>query len=273
MVKERVLATTYLEYEPLQNLKIKGNIGIDRIYQKRKVYLPQTTLYGKKAGGQADLNQNARSDYLAELTVNYLKNVGEHSLNILVGHSFQQFNYEGMNISNKQFLIDGFLYNNIGAGSAPKPEVGSTASKDEMASFFGRVNYSYKGRYLLTATLRADGASNFAANHRWGYFPSVSLGWRFIDETFMSGFRSAVSNGKLRISYGETGRSNIGNRTISYYQVGYNNTFGDAESQGVYLQQLGNSNLKWKTTEDGISDLILAFSITDSMSPQNISKE
>lgn len=247
-IKERMLATAYLEYEPIKDLKIKGNIGIDCIYQKRKSYLPQTTLYGKMAGGQANLNQNDRSDYLVELTANYMKNIGEHSLNALAGYSFQQFNYEGMNIENKQFLIDGFLYNNIGAGAAPKPGVGSTASKDEMASFFGRLNYSYKGRYLLTATLRADGASNFAANYRWGYFPSVSLGWRFIDEKFMHPLQSILSNGKLRASYGETGRSNIGNRSISYYQVGYTNTFGDAESQGVYLAQLGNPDLKWETT-------------------------
>ncbi len=258
-IKERILAVAYLEYTPIKDLTIKGNFGIDRNYLKRKTYLPKTTLYGQKTGGQADLAQNDRSDYLAEFTANYLKSIGDHSLTALLGYSFQQFNTEGMGISNKQFLIDGFLYNNIGAGSAPKPDVSSSASKDEMASFFGRINYSFKNRYLLTATLRADGASNFAPDNRWGYFPSVSLGWRFSDEEFMAPLQSVLSNGKIRLSYGETGRSNIGNRAISYYQVGYNNTFGDAESQGVYLSQIGNPNLKWETTGEWNLGLDLGF--------------
>ncbi|MCL1934017.1 MAG: TonB-dependent receptor [Candidatus Azobacteroides sp.] len=258
-VKERLLATVYLEYEPIKDLKLKGNFGIDRNYQKRKTYLPKTTLYGQKKGGQADISQNDKSDYLMELTANYTKAFGDHNLNALVGYSYQQFDFEGVNLENNQFLIDGFLFNNIGAGAAPKPTVGSTATKDEMASFFGRINYSYKGNYLLTFTLRADGASNFAKDHRWGYFPSVSAGWRFIDENFMSSLRPAMSNGKLRVSYGQTGRSNIGNRTISYYQVGNSNTFGDSESQGVYLQQLGNPDLKWETTGEWNFGLDLGF--------------
>ena len=74
-------------------------------------------------------------------------------LHILVGYSFQRFTDESLSAGNSQFLIDGFLYNNLGAGAYPKPSVGSSASKDEMASFFGRVNYSFKDRYLLTAQL------------------------------------------------------------------------------------------------------------------------
>lgn len=81
----------------------------------------------------------------------------------------------------------------MGAGNAPKPGVGSSASRNEMASFFGRFNYSFKGRYLLTATLRADGASNFAKEHRWGYFPSVALGWRFVEESFMTPLNNVLS--------------------------------------------------------------------------------
>ncbi len=246
--KERLLAVAYIEYEPIKDLKLKGNFGLDRNYQKRRSYLPKTTLYGQKSGGQADLSQNDESDYLAEFTANYTKAFGNHNLTALVGYSFQKFVRESMAMSNNKFLIDGFLYNNMGAGAAAKPGVGSSASSDEMASFFGRVNYTFLDRYLLTATLRADGASNFAPENRWGYFPSLSVGWRFLDEAFMSPLQGILSNGKLRASYGETGRSNIGNRAISFYAVGYNNTFGDAESQGVYLQQIGNPSLKWETT-------------------------
>lgn len=257
--KERVLAIAFLEIEPIKNLILKGNFGVDRNYQKRKVYLPKTTLYGQKEGGKANVQQSDKSDYLMELTATYTKTINKHNINALVGYSFQSFNYENLSAGNNQFLIDGFLYNNLNAGSAPKPSVGSSATKDEMASFFGRVNYGFMDRYLITATLRADGASNFAKNNRWGYFPSVALGWRFMEEEFMKSLSNVVSNGKLRLSYGETGNSNIGNRAVSFYKPGNSNEFGDTESQGVYLEQIGNPDLMWETTREWNVGLDLGF--------------
>ena len=258
-MKERLLATAFVEVKPIQDLTLKANFGIDRNYQKRSVYMPKTTLYGQKKGGQADIAQYDKSDYLMELTANYTKRLGDHNFSVLAGYSFQRFTDESLYAGNSQFLIDGFLYNNLGAGAYPKPSVGSSASKDEMASFFGRVNYSYKDRYLLTATLRADGASNFAENNRWGYFPSVALGWRFTEEEFMKPMTSVLSNGKLRVSFGQTGNSNIGNRAISYYQTGNNNEFGGTESIGVYLSQMGSPDLKWETTTEWNVGLDLGF--------------
>lgn len=258
-VKERMLGTAYVEIKPIEELTLKGNFGIDRNYQKHSVYMPKTTLYGQKTGGQANIAQYDKSDYLMELTANYSKRFGDHNLNALVGYSFQRFTDESLSAGNSQFLIDGFLYNNLGAGAYPKPSVGSSASKSEMASFFGRINYSYKDRYLLTATMRADGASNFVKNNRWGYFPSVALGWRFTEEEFMQPLTSVLSNGKLRVSFGQTGNSNIGNRVISYYSTGNNNEFGGTEQVGVYLSQMGNVDLKWETTTEWNVGVDLGF--------------
>jgi TonB-linked SusC/RagA family outer membrane protein len=257
--KERILGTAFIEVEPIKDLRLKGNFGIDRNYQKRGAYLPRTTLYGQKEGGRADIGQADNSDYLLELTGSYLKQIEKHSFNAIVGYSFQSFNDESLYAGNNQFLIDGFLYHNIGAGGAPKPSVGSSRSRSEMASFFGRLNYTFLDRYLLTATFRADGASNFAKNNRWGYFPSVALGWRFLDESFMQSITQVLSNGKLRVSYGETGNSNIGNRAISYYQVGNNNEFGDSEYKGVYLSQMGNPDIMWETSKEWNIGLDLGF--------------
>lgn len=249
-VKERLLGNVFLELEPIKDLRLKANVGIDRNYQKRSTYLPKTTLYGAKEGGKANIGQADKSDYLIDLTANYNKSVGVHNFGALLGHSYQIFDNASIGVSNNQFLIDGFLFNNIGAGSAPKPGVSSSASRSRMSSFFGRFNYSMMDRYLLTATLRADGSSNFAKNNRWGYFPSVALGWRFSEENFMRPLDEVVSNAKLRISYGETGNANIGNRAISFYKTGNNNEFGGTQSTGVYLSQLGNQNLKWETTRE-----------------------
>lgn len=259
LTKERLLANAYIEIEPIENLKLKANVGMDRNYQKSKIYLPKTTQKGKDYGGRADIGQSDQKDYLFEFTANYNKIFGEHNINGLIGYSFEQRNREGVSLSNDDFLTDGFLFNNIGAGRNPKPSVGSSLSKNEMASFFGRVNYSYKDRYLLTATLRADGSSYFAPNHRWGYFPSVSLGWRFIDENFMDFAKPVMSNAKLRASYGQTGRSAIGDYVLSYYSVGKNNVFGGVENQGVYMSQIGNPDLKWETTVEWNFGLDLGF--------------
>lgn len=249
-LKDRMLGAFYIDIEPIKDLHIKGNFGLDRNYQKRKTYLPTTTLYGQKQNGAATIAQQDNNDYLMELTATYTKNLGDHNINALVGHSYQRFENEGLSAGNNDFLMDAFLYNNLGAGNAEKPSVSSWASNSKMASFFARVNYTYKDRYLVTASLRADGSSNFANGERWGYFPSVALGWRFSEEGFMENMRDVVSNGKLRLSYGETGNSNVGNKAMSFYGVGYNNIFGSSSIKGVYLTQLGNPALTWETSKE-----------------------
>ena len=258
-LKDRLLGTFYVDIEPIKDLHIKGNFGLDRLAQKRSTYLPTTTLYGQKMNGQATIAQGDANDYLMELTATYTKTFGDHSINALLGHSYQSFHREGFNAGNNDFLMDSFLYNNLGAGNADKPSVGSFSNVSKVSSFFARLNYTWKDRYLLTATLRADGASNFAANHRWGYFPSVSVGWRFTEEEFLESLTSVLSNGKLRLSYGQTGNSNIGNRSVSYYSTGYNYTFGTTENVGVYLSQMGNPDLKWETTTEWNLGLDLGF--------------
>lgn len=249
-VKDRFLGNVSISANPLEGLTFKLNAGIDRNHQKRKTYLPKTTLYGEKMNGQASISQSDRSDYLFELTATYSKQIQKNAFTILGGYSYQTFNNEWLTLGNNDFLTDGFLYNNMAAGNAEKPSVGSSAFIDKMASFFGRLNYSFKDRYLLTATLRADGSSNFAPDHRWGYFPSVSVGWRISEEPFWEKMKGVISNTKIRASYGQTGNANVGERAMSYYQVGYSTIWGDTEHKGVYLSQLGNPDLKWETTTE-----------------------
>lgn len=257
--KERLLTNAFFEVRPIDGLLLKANFGIDRNYQKRKQYLPTTTLYGQRENGSAYISQADNSDYLMELTANYTKSVGDHNFNALLGHSYQLFTYEWLSAGNNDFLTDGFLYNNLGAGNASRPSVGSSATKSRMSSFFARLNYTYKDRYLLTATLRADGSSNFAPGNRWGYFPSVAAGWRFMEEEFLESLKNVLSNGKLRLSYGETGNSNVGDVAYSYYSVGNNNVFGGSAVNGVYLSQLGNNEVTWETAHEWNLGLDLGF--------------
>ncbi|MFV0505193.1 MAG: SusC/RagA family TonB-linked outer membrane protein [Bacteroidales bacterium] len=258
-VKDRLMASVYLSVEPIENLVLKANFGIDRQNEKRKIYLPRTTMYGAAVNGQASIGQYDRNDYLMDLTANYTRDFNNHSLSALLGYSFQEFNYESVSAGNQDFLIDAFLFNSLGSGNYEKPSVGSSASKSSLGSYFGRANYSYLGRYLMTLTLRADGASNFAKGNRWGYFPSASVGWRFSDEDFMQGLNPTLSNGKLRLSYGETGNSNVGNRTMDLYDTGYNNVFANSSYIGIYASQLGNPFLTWETTKEFNVGLDLGF--------------
>jgi TonB-linked SusC/RagA family outer membrane protein len=266
--KDRVLGSAYLTVEPTKGLILKASLGVDRQYAKRKNYLPTTTIAGAVDNGRAYINQEDKADYLMELTANYTKTINNHSISALAGYSYQEFNTEGFQAGNIDFPIDGFLYNNLGAGGGVKPTVGSSASKSALGSYFGRINYSFLGKYLLTATVRADGASNFNPDYRWGAFPSASLGWRFSDENFWSKLQHIVSNGKLRGGYGQTGNSSVGNRILDYYGTGSISApatlspryvFGNTPYVGVWATQLGNPRLTWETTSEVNIGLDLSF--------------
>ena len=251
-VIDKVLINSYIELTPLEELKIRMNIGADVMRGKRSTYLPTTFLYGAQQGGKASIAQNQKDDYLFDINARYSKtSLNEvHKFTAMAGYSYQEFNWEGFNGGNYKYLSDAFKWYDLGGGEADKPTVDSYGGKDFMASYFGRINYSLLDRYLLTATFRADGASNFSKDNKWGYFPSVALGWRITEESFMSETKDVISNLKLRLSYGQTGNSSIGHRAFAAYRTGANFLFGSGELTGVYASQLENPNLKWETTTE-----------------------
>ena len=249
-VKDRLIGSAFVSVKPLKDLEVKLQLGADRSFQKRSSYLPKTTLQGANKNGRADISQETSTTYLMELTAQYSKSFGAHNLKAIGGYSFQKFKNDGFSAGNSDFLVDGFGYNSLGSGNYKKPSVGSWASINSIASLFARANYSYQGRYLLEATLRADAASNFAPENRWGYFPSVSAGWMISEENFMKGASKWLSMLKLRASYGQTGNSNVGYRIHDYYEVGRNAIIGGAESTGVYASALGNKSITWETTTE-----------------------
>jgi TonB-linked SusC/RagA family outer membrane protein len=257
--KDRVLGTAFVSVEPVKGLILKVNAGFDRKVSKRKSYLPTTTLFGKTSNGSANQQQDDGMDYLFNVTANYMKSIGNHNITALVGYEWQQFSTEWFRAGNTNFSIDKFIYNNLSAGTGDK-SVASNATKEALASVFGRVNYSYADKYLLTATIRADGASNFNPDYRWGYFPSVSAGWRFCEESFMKNIQSVISNGKLRGGYGQTGNSSVGNRVEDYFKAESTSwAFGSAGTTGMKVSSLGNPKITWETTSEWNIGLDLGF--------------
>jgi len=264
----RLLTNGYVEWTIIPDLKAKASFSYDQSSSKRSAYYPKSYLYGTQYNGLASIEQRSNTSNLLEYTLNYVHKFGENqSVNFLGGYSYQLSNWEGLSAGNYNFITDNFLYNNLGSGSAPSPNVGSNKSNQIWASYFARAIYELKNKYLFNATIRRDGSSVFAENKKYGIFPSVSAGWIVSEEPFLKGNIPSINFLKLRASYGTTGNSNIGNNAFAYYSTGWNYAFNNQNNTGVYLSQLNNDNLTWETAREvniGIDYQILENRITGS---------
>lgn len=185
-------------------------------------------------------------DYVNENTLTYTKAVDEHHFTFLLGNTIEQ-----SATSDQSITAIGFPNANTGTNALQEGEDDSVSSNKlqwQLASFYGRLNYDYMNRYLLTATLRRDGSSRLASGHKWGTFPSIGIGWNISDEKFFQKI-DFVSHLKLRGSWGQIGNSDIGvYQTLSTISAGTNGF--DNELLPYYtLNRYGDANLKWETTE------------------------
>ena len=248
---DRTLTNFFTEIKPLPGLLARIQFGIDEGSVARNTYLPRTTLAGAQVSGQASKSEQKKNDQLFEATLNYTKIFNEtHNLNVLVGYSRQKFRNEGFAAGNTGFDTDAFLYNNLFAGAGTRT-VSSFKNEENWASFFGRINYTFKDRYIFQSTFRRDGSSKFADNNKFAFFPSVALGWNISEEPFMESLSDKISALKLRVSYGETGNSQFPNNFSAAFEFfpGY---LGPDESllTGVFPTRLENPDLKWETTQE-----------------------
>jgi TonB-linked SusC/RagA family outer membrane protein len=215
--------------------------------------------YANSSGINAYKENDKANSYLAELLINYNRRFGKyHNINAMYGFDYQyseltQNSYKIVNIA-PEFAYLGYYSIMAGAlnGSAPTYYM----NKNQLVSSFGRINYSYKDKYLLTLTGRYDGSSKLAKGHQWGFFPSGAVAWRFTSEPFMKSLKKVVNDGKLRMSYGQVG-NNRGVNDFSYLvEFGALQTArqymldGKSLSNGLYQYFLANKNLTWeKATE------------------------
>lgn len=248
---DRMLGNIFLSWDIIDGLRLKGIVGADINYSQANSYLPITTVPGAAANGKADKVLRTKDDYQAQLLATYNKTIKEyHEVGLLFGTEFVQSNWSGFNAGNQNFTTDSFLWNNLGMGAFKSPNVGSYGGKSETLSYIGRVNYSFNERYFFTTNLRIDGSSNFAANHQWGFFPGISVGWDIAHEPFMHKMNGWLDQMKFRVGYGKTGNDNIGTAFFNYYAPGDKILWGDQIISSVKLAGLGNPNLKWETQTD-----------------------
>ena len=204
-------------------------------------------------GSYISNDQNHYINYTWDNTLNYITDFGgsDHSLTLLLGSSTKRNEARSSQVSGYASAEHYYKSSFYDVSLIKTPVNTSSYTKTTMQSYFGRVNYSYKSKYLLAASLRADGSSVLAKGHKWGYFPSVAVAWRVSDENFMESTRDWLDNLKLRASWGSTG-----NAGISAYQtlpmVNADNQiyyeFGSGVTTGRIPTTLGNENLTWETT-------------------------
>ena len=249
-ITDRSLTNFFIEVKPIEGLVARFQAGIDLGDISRNTYLPRTTIWGASENGKASKYIQEKNDQLFDFTVNYSKILKEdHNLNFLLGYSRQKIKTESLSASNSGFDTDAFLFNNLNAGAGTKL-LSSSKSEDNWVSYFGRLNYTYKDRYILTSSVRRDGSSKFSENNRFGLFPAIALGWDIASEPFMDKLDN-VSQLKLRVGYGETGNSDFPENAFTAYEY-FPAYLGPDESilTGSFLTRLGNPDLKWETTKE-----------------------
>jgi TonB-linked SusC/RagA family outer membrane protein len=216
-------------------------------------FRPSTSTYAAKNEGSmnsARRNYNRSDQRSLEWIGNYALTLKNHSLQVLGGYSYQYFMSEGSAIYNRDFPSDAYTYNNIGTGLwdqvAGRTNGTSYKNDSKLIAFFGRVNYSFKDRYILSASLRHEGSSRFGTANKWGDFPAVSVGWRIGQEAFLSN-QKWINDLKLRADYGVTGNQEFGNylSLLTYSGAGY------YLLNGTYYQVYGpnqnqNADLRWE---------------------------
>jgi TonB-dependent starch-binding outer membrane protein SusC len=243
------------EYKIMEGLKFRVSGGIDLNYGNNDSYVPSGLWFGNvlSLGAGTQFSSN-RLSWLNENTLTFDKIVNDiHNFNFVAGFSAQKFTSKDFNSSSVAYFTDALGANNLSFGSNLLTPV-SNVNSNSLASFFGRLNYQLKNKYLLTFTMRADGSSRFGANNKWGYFPSAAFAWKVMEEGFMSNVKQ-VSDLKLRVSYGVTGNQEIGSyNSIAQYQgfAGHAQRTdyigGTTRLIGVTRANIANPNLSWEST-------------------------
>ena len=256
LMQHKVEGNIFADIEPFKGFKFTSRFGVDGAFQREHGWTPTYWFSSERLNTEASGwdNQNNWFSWQWENFANYNRRFGDHNLGLMVGTSANKFmwNYIGGSYSGLFKEEDLFSY----ADAVPNTQdrIGSNSNSNTLLSYFGRLNYDYKGKYIASATLRRDGASVFADGNKWGTFPAVSLGWILSNESF---YGSALSNKmnyvKLRASWGRNGStSNVGIGTwqasISSFAPGYLDAAGNYLI-GAAPTNLSNPELTWETSE------------------------
>ncbi len=255
---DRIFSSMYLEAELLKGLKYKFLIGVDLRYVTRGIFEGRFTNPRKNGDPAAQYQNQSNQGYTMENLLTYNKSFGDkHDLGVTLLQSIQENNYENHYTSVTGLPYETQLWYNLTTAST----INAIRSRYEhwaLASVMGRVNYTFNGKYLLQATLRADGSSRLAEGSKWTNFPGLSAGWRIKDEAFMSNV-NFISDLKLRASYGVVGNTSVDPyKTAGILQRSVY-SWDEVSAAGFALFEIPNPNLGWE--KSGTLDIGLDFGL------------
>lgn len=243
----RFIGTGFAEWTVIPQLKLKASLGADISNTRQSYYAPSYTTGGLANNGYASVGQTKTTTWQTEYTATYSNVFNRvHSLNALLGYTAQQTDRSSVATTAYGFSNDATGYDNLGAAATTLPSV-SSHYISTLQSWIGRVNYSYDSRYNASLTLRADGSSRFAKNHRWGLFPSLGLSWNIDREKWLR-LGKDVDYLQLRASVGTVGNQEIGDYQFAANVVPRTVIINGHQATSYIIANKSNSDLKWETT-------------------------
>ena len=247
-IRASVLSNVYLEITPLKGLSFRTNLGVNMNFSRQGVFNSATSLSQRNTRVATAMQTDA---FLRSINwdniLSYNTSFGEHNLSVTAIESYIQSDLDNLSGTGTRQLLGSQLYYNLGATEGISRALSSGYTGSNNLSFAGRINYSYKGKYLLTVSERADGASRLSVGNKWDYFPAVAAGWNISDENFLKNV-NLLNNLKLRASYGVTGNYGIVEYgTQSGITPAQNIGFGDVQlTMYQFNARIGNPDLKWE---------------------------
>jgi TonB-linked SusC/RagA family outer membrane protein len=237
------------KYEPIKNLIIQSDEGTDLNSSKILYFAPSTVPAGVSGHGLGTVTNIDETELIFNPTATYSYKWKQNNFKLLAGYNQQTYIYNEVGVIATNFSSDELGYDNL--GTAQQFSAYSGKSQIKRKSWFSRIDYDYKNRYIFTGTYRIDGSSVFGANDKLGYFPSGAFAWRFDQEDFTQNL-NIFSTGKARISYGITGNDRI-NSGLTAVNFAADNTTkytldGVDQVSGIAITSLANPNLKWEQT-------------------------
>lgn len=248
-------------WNPLEGLSFKTNFGPDFRYYRRGIYIDKSSAVRQGSTSYASWNYDRRFSWVLDNILNYNKLIDDHRFDVTLLQSASKFDVETASMSAENIPKESYKWNNMGSvditNSSSKASMGTGLTQSQLASYMGRINYSFKDRYLLTVSGRYDGSSVLSAGHKWAFFPSAALGWRIDQESFMQDI-SSLDQLKLRLGVGMTGNSAIDAYATlgsirSFYVPfgGAGNVLAYGTNEPYYFSNsvlMANPELEWEKT-------------------------
>jgi TonB-linked SusC/RagA family outer membrane protein len=253
---QTTLGNVYANLSLAKGLELRSIIGANVVTRKNNEYMGRSlNSIAADQKGISIIEDNRETYWSFENYLTYNTRIAQiHSLTAMLGASWQETQIFNDRVRGEGFLTDYFQSNNIGSATSiiqtgNPPETRSSLASFAFNSYFGRVNYSLKDKYLLTLTGRVDGSSKFGENNKYALFPSAALAWRVSDEPFIKNSVPFISNLKLRTSYGLTGNSEIATYSaLGLLRSTYFYILNNARASGIGLERLANNDLQWEKT-------------------------